>query len=148
MATTFGQLAETVSSLTISGLNSLASNGIAISDAINFEDLTPDCLDVLVEFVIDPGTTAGNRKAGVFLITSLDGTNYSDNTNTSNMIWVGDIGLPDTTALRSPSMSLFAALRGGFLPAKGKIAVWNDTSVAFNSSGNSCQIRVMRHITD
>lgn len=142
MATTIGQLGASAQSLTITAINSLAANTIGVSSAFDCTALSPDALDVQVEVTIDPGTTTGNKKAGVYIVTSIDGgTNYSDSTNRSNMIWLGDIYLPDTNIVRGPAMSVMAAMRGGFLPTHFKVAVWNDSGATFNSSGNSCQVR-------
>ena len=123
-------------SLTISGLNSLASGSKATSNEINVT--TNDPLDVLVELTIDPGTTTGNKQAVVFAVSTLDGTNYSDGTNNGNMRLLGVISLPDTNIVRSAAMGVAAAF-GGALPPRFKVVVLNDSGAAFNGSGNAAQ---------
>ncbi|MEO8153572.1 MAG: hypothetical protein ABI605_10920 [Rhizobacter sp.] len=144
MSTQIGGKGETPVTLTFAALASLASNALGVSNAIDFTSLTPDAIDVQVEIVIDPGTTSGNKKAGAYLITSVDGTNFSDPLNRGNMLWLGDISLPDTNIVRSQALSCLKAMNGAPLPAAGKIVVWNDSGVAFNSTGNSAQYREVR----
>lgn len=123
-------------SLTVSGLNSLASGSKATSNEINVT--TNDPLDVLIELTLDPGTTTGNKQAVVFVVSTLDGTNYSDSTNNDNMRLLGVVSLPDTNVVRSAGMSVAAAF-GGTLPPRFKVVVLNDSGASFNSSGNSAQ---------
>lgn len=123
-------------SLTISGLDSLASGSKATSNEINVT--TNDPLDVLVELMLDPGTTSGNKQAVVYAVSTLDGTNYSDSTNDDNMRLLGVMALPDTNIVRSAAMSVALAF-GGTLPPRFKVVVLNDSGAAFNSSGNAAQ---------
>lgn len=122
--------------LTVTGLNSLASNGMAVSNEINVT--TNDPLDVLVEVALDPGAAAGNMQAVVYAVSSLDGTNFGDTTNRANMKLLGVIRLPDTNPVRSNAMSIAQAF-GGTLPPRFKVVVWNDSGAAFNGTGNSVQ---------
>lgn len=126
----------TAASVTIT-LNSLGSGSTAISNAINVE--TNDPLDVLIEVLIDPGTTSGNKQAVLYILTSLDGTNFSDSTNYStNAAYLGAVNLPDTNVVRSKAFSVAAAC-GETLPNQFKLLVHNDSGAAFNSSGCSAQ---------
>jgi len=129
-------LQGSATSLTVTGLNSLASNSMATSNAITVT--TNDPLDVLVEVTLDPGTTTGNKQAVVYAVSSLDATNYSDSTNRPNMALVGVISLPDTNIVRARAMSVASAF-GGTLPNLFKLVIWNDSGASFNSTGNSVQ---------
>jgi len=130
----------TAASYTISSLNSLASGSVAVGNAFDVSGATNPPLDVLFEVLIDPGTTTGNKQAILYVVTSLDGTNFSDTTNRENMIFLGTVTLPDTNVVRSRSFSVAAAC-GGTLPDQFKVAVYNDSGASFNTTGNSAQIQ-------
>ncbi len=118
-------------------LNSLGSGSTALSNAINVE--TNDPLDILIEVLIDPGTTSGNKQAVLYIVTSLDGSNFSDSTNyTTNAHLLGVVSLPDTNVIRSKAFSVASAC-GGTLPNQFKLLVHNDSGAAFNSTGCSAQ---------
>lgn len=127
-------------------LDSLGSASTAVSDAINVT--TADQLDDFIEVVIDPGTTSGNKQALLYVLTSIDGTNYSDSTNyTTNAYPLGYVYLPDTNIVRSKAFSVAAAC-GGTLPPYYKVLVLNDSGAAFNSTGNSMtRLSVFRQYT-
>jgi len=109
---------------TVTNLSTLTSGSYATSVAIDATSTKP--LDVLVELAVTTGTVSGNKQALVFVITSADGTNYSDSANDSNMILLGAMTTPsNTTAYRSHELSIAAAC-GGSVPNHYKIVVKND----------------------
>lgn len=127
----------TATSITIT-LNSLGSGSLAVATAV---DNTSDLFeDVLIELNLDPGTTAAPFAVNVYASISLDGTNYSDQTNVENMAFLGSIYTPSTTALRARGMSLAQAC-GGVVPPKWALVVQNASGAALAASGNSAQYR-------
>lgn len=133
----------TATSLNVTGLNSLAGGSYATSDAVdNGTDLA---LDVMIEVTIADIVEAGNKQVVVYAISSVDGTNYSDNQsgNPQAMAFVGAVPMNGTGAWRSRAMSLAAAF-GGFVPPKWKLVLLNDnSSTALAGSGNSVQYRIV-----
>lgn len=111
-------------SLTVSGLSTLASGSYATSNAYDATANKP--IDLLIELAVTTGTTSGNKQAMLFLVTSADGTNYSDSANDANMIALGGMTTPNaTTAYRSKEFSVAAAC-GGVVPNHCKVVVKND----------------------
>lgn len=110
--------------LSVSGLSTLASGSAATSSACDATATRP--LDVLVELSVTTGTPSGNKQALLFLITSADGSNYSDSSNAANMILLGAMSTPaSSTAYRSREFSIAAAV-GGVVPNHYKLVVKND----------------------
>lgn len=130
-----------VTSLTVTGFNSLAGGSYATSDAVdNTSDLF---LDVLVEVTVADIVEAGNKQVLVYAVSSVDGTNYSDNQsgNPQSMAFVGALPMNGTGPWRSRAMSLASAF-GGSVPPKWKLVLMNDNSTtALAGSGNSVQYR-------
>lgn len=110
--------------LTVSTLSTLTSGSSATSNAYDATSVKP--VDVLFELAVTTGTTSGNTRALVYLITSADGTNYSDTANVQNMILLGTLLTPTTgTAYRSREFSVAAAC-GGSVPNHFKLYITND----------------------
>lgn len=125
--------------LTVTGLNSLASGSYATSDAVN--NTTNLYLDYLVELTVANVVEAGNFQAVVYAISSLDGTNYSDNQSTNQPYafkYVGMLPLNGTGPWRSAAMSVAAAFNGT-IPPYFKLVILNDAGVTLAASGNSVQ---------
>lgn len=130
-------------SITIT-LNSLGSGSIAVAtEVVNTTDLFED---VLIELLLDPGTAASPFAINVYISTSIDETNFSETTNVENMVFLGSIYAPSTTALRARAFSVAQAM--GTVPPEWKLVVQNQSGAALNSSGNSAQYRgVYRTVT-
>ena len=131
--------------LTVTGLNSLASTGYATSDAIN--NTTNLFVDILVELTAANIVEAGNFQLAVYAISSLDGTNYSDNQSGNQPYafkYVGVLPVNGTGPWRSAAMSLAAAFNGT-LPPYVKLVVYNNAGISLAASGNSIQYVGITH---
>lgn len=129
----------TATALTIT-LNSVSSGALtSASNAIDVAGATGPVTDVLVELTLGSAVWAGNKQAIVYVVSSVDGTNFGDAANEDNLIRIGTLNLPSTAAFRSQAFSIAAAYR--VLPPQCKIVVKNDAGVAFAGSGNSMQYR-------
>lgn len=110
--------------LTVSTLSTLTSGSSATSNAYDATSVKP--VDVLFELAVTTGTTSGNKHALIYIITSADGTNFSDSANDNNMIFLGLLSTPNsTTAYRSHEFSVAAAC-GGSIPNHFKLVIKND----------------------
>jgi hypothetical protein len=128
------------SSLTITGLGSLASAAYAVSSALDLSAVDP--LDVLVDITVTPGTVSGNKQLLVFVKASLDGTNYTTGpesgttaTDEPNLYLIGALPLNTNSTAQRGAFSVAAAL--GYVPPYLKVVVKNDSGAAF--SAGSCQ---------
>ena len=122
------------------GSGSIAVAGTAIDNTSNLFE------DVLVDVLLDPGSTAAPFAINVYITTSVDGTNYSDETNVENMVFLGSYYAPSTTAFRGRAFSIAQAM--GVMPPKWKLVVQNNSGAALAGSGNSAQYRgVYRTVT-
>jgi hypothetical protein len=128
------------SSLTITGLGSLASATYAVSSALDLTAVDP--LDVLVDITVTPGTVSGNKQLLVFVKVSLDGTNYttgpesgSTATDEPNLYLIGALPLNTNSTAQRGVFSVAAAL--GYVPPYLKVVVRNDSGAALTAG--SCQ---------
>lgn len=122
---------QAAQSLTVTGLSTLANGSNAISDAV--DNTTNKFLDYLVEVSATVGTVSGNKRFLVYATSSVDGTNYSDSSDVSNMKLLGIVNAPsNSTAYRSPAFSVASAF-GGTIPNHFKIVVRNDSGAAFTA---------------
>jgi hypothetical protein len=126
------------SSLTIT-LNSLANGSLATSSALDIAGSSNPVEDVMVEITLGAITATGNKQAIIYAVSSVDGTNFGDNTQTDNMIRIGTLSLPTSATYRSQACSVASAFRT--LPPQFKVVVQNDAGVSFAASGNSAQYR-------
>jgi hypothetical protein len=135
---------QTASTLTVSGLSSLASATYVAGPTINHA--TNDPLDVLVTVSCTTGTTpTGNKQVVVFAKASVDGTTFGSGpesgtatTNEADLHYVGSLPMNDT----GPHQKMFSltAAYGGTLPAASKLVFKNDCGVALAASGNEVKI--------
>lgn len=130
----------TPTSLTISGLSTLASATYAVSSAVDLS--TADPLDVLIDITVTPGTVSGNKQLLIFAKISLDNTNWttgpesgSTATDEPNLYPIGALALNTNTTAQRGVYSVVSAL--GYIPPYLKIVVKNDSGVAFTAG--SCQ---------
>jgi len=129
---------QTASTLTVSGLSSLASATYAVGPTINHA--TNDPLDVLVTVSCTTGTTpTGNKQVVVFAKASIDGTTFGSGpesgtatTNEADLHYVGSVPMNDTSA-HQKVFSLAAAF-GGVLPAASKLVFKNDLGVVLTAA--------------
>jgi hypothetical protein len=124
--------------LTISGLSSLASGSATANTTGQLDNTGNLYLDYLIEVSVTTGTVSGNKQCIVYACSSIDGTNFSDGTQSdNNMVYLGNIQTPtSTTAYRGKAMSVSAAF-GGTLPPKFAIVVFNDGGGTY--SAGTCQ---------
>jgi hypothetical protein len=131
---TITSVQATKAALTVSGLSTLASATYAPSNAYNVSTNKP--VDVIVEIEAATGTTpAGNKQLVLFVVESLDGTNYqtgaTGTTDEINATFLGTLPLPVITTTQRKSFSVLNAL--GYMPQYFKIIVKNDLGVALTS---------------
>lgn len=125
-------------SLTVTGLSTLASNTYVASDAYNCA--TNDPLEVLLEVALaTTNTPSGNKKADVFVQASLDGTNFtsgptsgSTTTDEPDLHYIGTVPLNTVTTTHRRVFPVSPAF-GGVLPAQFKVVIHNDLGVALTS---------------
>jgi hypothetical protein len=120
-------------------LNSLADQTYVASSTVDLS--ATDALDIVVELEITPGTVAGNKQALVYVVASLDNTNFSTGptsgtsaTDAGDLHYVGPLPLNTNSTLQRKQFSLLAAL--GFVPPYHKLVVRNDSGAAF--AGSAC----------
>jgi hypothetical protein len=129
---------QTASSLTVTGLSTLASATYCVSNTITHS--TNDPMDVLVDIsVATTNAVAGNKQLLVFAKASIDGTNFTSGpesgttaTDEPDLYFVGAIPLNTSTTTHRRIFSLAAAY-GGVLPIASKLVLRNDLGVALTS---------------
>lgn len=134
---TVKQIVGTRTSLTVTGLSTLASATYVASSAYNCATNQP--IDVVVEIdVATTNTPAGNKQVVVFLQESLDGTNFrsgptsgTTTTNEPNLLPLGYVPMNAASTTQIATFSIMQAL--GYVPAQFKIVVKNDLGVALTS---------------
>jgi hypothetical protein len=134
---TVKQIVGSRTSLTVTGLSTLASATYVASSAYNCATNQP--IDVVVELdVATTNTPAGNKQVVVFLQESLDGTNFrsgptsgTTTTNEPNLLPLGYVPMNAASTTQIATFSIMQAL--GYVPAQFKIVVKNDLGVALTS---------------
>lgn len=124
-------------SLTVSGLSSLASATYVASNAYNCNTNKP--IDVIIEVdVATTNTPAGNKQVVVYIIESLDGTNFrsgptsgTTTTDEPNLRFIGTVPMNSVTTTQIGMFSVATAL--GFVPLQFKVVLKNDLGVALTS---------------
>lgn len=134
---TVKQVCGTRTSLTVTGLSTLASATYVASNEI--DNTTNQPVDLLVELAVTPGTVSGNKQAVLFAIASLDGTNYqtgptsgTTTTDEPDLTYIGILPLNTNSTAQRKIFSIAAAF-GGKLPPKMKLVVKNDSGAAFSA---------------
>lgn len=135
---TITAIVGTRTSLTVTGLGTLASATYVTSSAYNIT--TTDPLDIIVEVEAATGTTpTGNKQLVVFAKGSLDGTNFGSGpesgtttTDEPDLHFVGTLPMNTITTTHRKLFSLAAAF-GGVLPQQVKLVLKNDLGVALTS---------------
>jgi len=135
---TVKQICGTRTSLTISGLSTLASATYVASSAKDNTGNQP--IDVVVEVTVaTTNTPSGNKQLLVFAIASYDNTNYQSGptsgtttTDEANLTLLGVIPMPTASQTEIRSFSVAAAY-GGVLPPYFKVVCKNDLGVALTT---------------
>lgn len=128
----------TRTSLTVTGLSTLASATYVTSSAYNCTANDP--LDLMVEVeVATTNTPSGNKQVVVFAKGSLDGTNFTSGpesgtttTDEPNLRFIGTVPMNSSSTTQRKIFSL-AGPFGGYLPQQVKIVLKNDLGVALTS---------------
>ncbi len=119
------------------GLDSAAAG--AYINLGTIDNTTALLLDYLVEVAVTPSAApSGNSQIVVFAVDTLDGTDFSDDTEDANMALLGTIQMSAAQAYRSRAMSVAAAF-GGQMPPQVQIIAKIDDGVALAAAGNSAQ---------
>lgn len=131
---TVKQVVGSRTSVTVSGLSTLASAGYATSSTVN--NTTNQPLDLLVELAATPGTTTGNMQAVLYAQASLDGTNWQSGASTSadeaDATLIGILPLAVNSTLQRLIFPV-AINYGGILPPYIRFVVKNDSGAAFTA---------------
>ena len=124
----------TRTSVTASGLSSLANGSYVTSSAIVFNTNKP--VDAVIEFEATPGTVATPKQAALWILPSMDGTNFgTGGTSTADDIVpvpLGILKLPSSTTQQRKAFSVLDAL--GYVPHSAKIVVKNDSGATFSAA--------------
>lgn len=145
---TVKQVAGTRTSLTVTGLGTLASATYVASSVK--DNTTNQPVDVIVEVTAaTTNTPAGNKQLLVFAVASYDNTNFQSGptsgtttTDEAQLTLLGILGMPTASQTEVKGFSVAAAY-GGVLPPFFKVVVKNDLGVALTSgSVNTSEISV------
>ncbi len=120
------------------GLNSLASGALANLGTIDNTSALAD--DYFVEILVANVSESGNKQVLVYATTSVDGTNFSEDTLPANLVRLGAVDITLAAAVRSSAFPVAVAF-GGSMPPKVGIIVKNDAGVTLAASGNGAQYR-------
>ena len=134
---TITQTVNTRTSLTVTGLGTLASATYVTSSAYTANTNKP--LDVIVEVeTATTNTPTGNKQVVVFVKESLNGTDFrsgpesgTTTTDEPNLRFLGTIPMNSVTTTQRGTFSVAQAL--GYCPHSFKIVVKNDLGVALTS---------------
>lgn len=134
---TVKQIVGTRTSLTVTGLSTLASATYVASSAYTANTNQP--LDVVIEVdVATTNTPAGNKQLLVFVQDSLDGTNFrsgptsgTTTTDEPNLRFLGTVPMNSVTTTQIGTFSILQSL--GYVPHSFKVVIKNDLGVALTS---------------
>ena len=135
--TTIKQGVGTRTSLTVTGLSTLASATYVASSTYTANTNQP--LDVIVEVdVATTNTPAGNKQVVVFVQESLDGTNFrsgptsgTTTTDEANLRVLGVVPMNSASVTQIATFSVAQAC--GYMPYAFKVVIKNDLGVALTS---------------
>ena len=128
----------TRTSLTVTGLSTLASATYVLSNAVTPDTNNP--VDVIIEVILaTTNTPTGNKQVVVFIKPSLDGTNYTSGpesgtttTDEPDLHFLGSIPMNTASTNHAKMFSIGQAL--GFIPHTFKLVFKNDLGVALTSA--------------
>jgi hypothetical protein len=134
---TIKQVVGSFSSVTVTGLSTLASATYVQSNEV--DNTTNQPLDLFVMLEATPGTVSGNKQAVLFA-QAMDGTNYqtgptsgTTTTDEPNLTYIGTLPLNTNTTQQRKFFSVANAF-GGILPSKIKFVIKNDCGSAFTAA--------------
>lgn len=137
---TVKQLVGTRTSLAFTGtsLSTLAS-GTYVQNTTAYDCTANQPLDVIIEVdIATTNTPTGSKQVSVFIMESLDGTNYrsgptsgTTTTREPNLKLLGVLPLTTASTTEIATFSVLGAL--GYVPAKFFIVVKNEAGVALTS---------------
>lgn len=127
----------TRTSVTVTGLSTLASGTYVAGTALTHNTNKP--VDVVYEVAVaTTNAVSGNKQLKVFVIISLDGTNYTSGptsgtttTDEPDLIFLGTVPMNTSTTTHRETFSLWQRL--GFVPYSSQIVLFNDCGVALTS---------------
>jgi hypothetical protein len=130
---------QSVSSLTVSTLPTLASATYSVSNTITHSINDP--LDVLIDVsCTTTNTPAGNKQVVIFAKGSIDGSNFGSGpesgttaTDEPDLHYVGSLPM-NTASVAHRKLFSLAAAYGGVLPVATKLVFKNDLGVALTSA--------------
>jgi len=139
MTQTFKQVVGAGTSLTVTGLSTLASATYCVSNAYDLTANQP--IDLVVELAAaTTNSPSGNQQVMVFAQASWDGTNYQSGptsgtttTDEPNLTFLGVLPIASSSVTERKGFSVAQAY-GGVLPAKVKFVFKNDLGVALTSA--------------
>lgn len=124
----------TRTSVTASGLSTLANGGYVTSSAIVFNTNKP--VDAVIELEATPGTVVTPKQAALWLLPSMDGTTFgtggSSTTDDIVPVPLGVLKLPSNTTQQRKAFGVLDAL--GYIPHSVKVVVKNDSGAAFSAA--------------
>lgn len=129
--------ASATTSLMSTELNSLANAGTALGSTV-LDNSTGLYLFLNAQLNVTFGSapTAGNT-VDLYLVPSLDGTNYSDTATTPNQLYAGSFPLRAVTTAQKVIMLPAGVMLG---PFKYKPFIVNNSGVAFPASGSTLDV--------
>lgn len=135
---TIKQIVGAFSSLTVTGLSTLASATYVASNAI--DNTTSDPLDIMLMVEVTPGTVASNKQVLVFAQGSHDGTDWQTGptsgttaTDEPNLTFVGAIPCNTNSTQQRAILSVAGAF-GGVLPPHLRFVFKNETGAALTAA--------------
>lgn len=135
MATTQWTAPEAIATALSTGLNSL-SDGSASAASSAIDNETDLYLYIDLELVLASLTPAGSPTVDVYLLATLDGTNYDDLSESNLGTYLGSFAFSTATAAKR------CVLRNLVIPPlKFKLALINHAGAALAASGNTLKYR-------
>jgi hypothetical protein len=122
----------TTTSLTVSGLATLANGSSATSSTV--DNTTNLFIDVLLELTFTTGTVSATGTVELWAKGSIDNTDFDDDVNDR---LIAAVGLTGTTAQTRKRVAGLAAAFGGTLPPYWQIRVRNATGAALTAGALS-----------
>lgn len=125
----------TRTSVTVTGLSTLANAAFAVGDAVNHNTNKP--VDVVYEVSLaTTNAVTGNKQAKVYIQASIDGTNYTSTstpttTDEPDLIYLGLVSMNTSSITHTAVFSVGQRL--GFIPHSSQVIVFNDCGVTLTT---------------
>lgn len=131
------QLVGTKTSITVTGLTSLASATFVAANDLDVS--ADDPLDILVELEVTPGTVSSNKQVLLYAKSSLDNTNFSSGpqsgttaTDEPNLTLIGAVPC-NTNSTQQRGLFSVAGAFGGVIPPYLRFVIKNETGAALSA---------------